>query len=82
MISTTKRKLCFGTVQCPRPELATDLDNCFFVLCLQNMVLHYQSDGGIMMSINFKKELFFIPLVFILKARVLCQSMFLHYEVD
>ncbi|XP_068747280.1 DNA-directed RNA polymerase I subunit RPA2-like [Montipora capricornis] len=35
-----------------------------------SMVLHYLSDGSVMTSINFRKELFFIPLIFILKALV------------
>ncbi|KAK2570429.1 DNA-directed RNA polymerase I subunit RPA2 [Acropora cervicornis] len=35
-----------------------------------NMTLHYLSDGNIMTSINYRKEIFFVPLIFILKALV------------
>jgi len=35
---------------------------------LQNMTLHYLSDGVIMICINHEKELFYVPLVFILKV--------------
>ncbi|XP_020616310.1 DNA-directed RNA polymerase I subunit RPA2-like isoform X2 [Orbicella faveolata] len=35
-----------------------------------NMTLHYLSDGVIMICINHEKELFYVPLVFILKALV------------
>jgi len=34
-----------------------------------NMTLHYLSDGVIMICINHEKELFYVPLVFILKER-------------
>lgn len=37
-------------------------------LLLQNMTLHYLSDGSIMTSINYRKEIFFVPLIFILKV--------------
>ena len=32
------------------------------------MTLHYLSDGNIMTSINYRKEIFFVPLIFILKV--------------
>ena len=47
------------------------LHYCFYfciIFVLQNMVLHYLSDGVIMISINYRKEIFFVPLVFIFKA--------------
>ncbi|CAH3030121.1 unnamed protein product [Porites evermanni] len=35
-----------------------------------NLVLHYLSDGVLILSINYRKELFYIPLIFILKALI------------
>ncbi|CAH3126705.1 unnamed protein product [Pocillopora meandrina] len=35
-----------------------------------NMILHYLSDGSIVIAISYEKELFYVPLVFILKALV------------
>ncbi|XP_022804610.1 DNA-directed RNA polymerase I subunit RPA2-like [Stylophora pistillata] len=35
-----------------------------------SMILHYLSDGSIMVAITLEKEVFYVPLVFILKALV------------
>lgn len=34
------------------------------------MILHYLSDGSIVIAISYEKELFYVPLVFILKVSV------------
>lgn len=32
------------------------------------MILHYLSDGSIVIAISYEKELFYVPLVFVLKV--------------
>ena len=52
---------------------------CFFwfiVFFSQNLVLHYLSDGVLILSINYRKELFYIPLIFILKVGYLTFIVF------
>lgn len=42
------------------------------------MILHYLSDGSIVIAISYEKELFYVPLVFVLKVSV---KLFCMYHV-
>jgi DNA-directed RNA polymerase I subunit RPA2 len=38
--------------------------------CFQNNVLHYLTDGSVRMMFNVERELFFVPLMMMMKAMV------------
>ncbi|XP_031556701.1 DNA-directed RNA polymerase I subunit RPA2-like [Actinia tenebrosa] len=46
-----------------------------------NMVLHYLSDGSVTMAFGFQKELFYVPVVFILKALVNTTDQHIYKEL-
>ncbi len=46
----------------------------------QNNVLHYLSDGGIKLMFNVDKELFFVPLMMVMKALVDVTDEFIYKQ--